>query len=183
MLLFRDTNPTANVDICQGVMFSCEQCEKQYAYLHKLRHHELWLCKGRPSETVILSSPRRTGSRNYFELPITPPPEEGKGDLVTEQHEGKEGSEELEVEGEKSEELDGNTMHLFPCFLCDRSFPSNNTRKKHKRKAHKEQQAQDLVRLWNALHITHCFHYIFRSLVMPLLKKEGMLSKRLSQNH
>ena len=90
-------------------MFACELCEKQYAYLHKLRHHELWLCKGRPSETVILNSPRRTESRNCFELLITPPPEKGVGYLVTSQNEGEEKCDELEVE-EKSEVLEVDTM-------------------------------------------------------------------------
>ena len=88
-------------------MFACELCEKQYAYLHKLRHHALWLCKGRPSETVILNSPRRTESRNCFELPITLPPEKGVGDLVTKPNEGEEKCEELDVGGEeKSDELE-----------------------------------------------------------------------------
>ena len=60
-------------------MFTCELCEKQYAYVHKLRHHELWLCKGRTSESVMLSSPRRSGSRNCFSLP--PTPDKGEGEV------------------------------------------------------------------------------------------------------
>ena len=77
-------------------MFTCELCEKQYAYVHKLRHHELWLCKGRTSESVMLSSPRRSGSRNCFSLP--PTPDKGEGEV--------EKNEELELEsGELESEV------------------------------------------------------------------------------
>ena len=53
-------------------MFNCDLCQKQYAFVHKLQHHRQWGCKGRPSETCILNSPRRPGSVNLLLLPPTP---------------------------------------------------------------------------------------------------------------
>ena len=56
-----------------GRMFECELCgEKHYAYVHKLKHHQLWSCEGRQSETCMLSSPRRSESQNCLALPPTP---------------------------------------------------------------------------------------------------------------
>ena len=81
-------------------MFTCELCEKQYAYVHKLRHHELWLCKGRTSESVMLSSPRRSGSRNCFSLP--PTPDKGEGEV--------EKNEELSCPSVESGELESGEL-------------------------------------------------------------------------
>ena len=75
-------------------MFSCERCEKQYAYLHKLKHHKVWSCKGQPSKTCN-SCPRRAGSRNCFTLPPTPEKGEGDVEVGNGQKEGEEKTEEV----------------------------------------------------------------------------------------
>ena len=87
-------------------MFSCERCEKLYAYLHKLKHHKVWSCKGQPSKTCMFSCPRRAGSRNCFTLP--PTPEKGEGDV-----EVGNGQKEGEEEGGVKEGGEG-------CELCFR---------------------------------------------------------------
>ena len=66
----------------KGVMFSCELCHKQYAYIHKLEYHKVWQCKGLPSESCMLTSPRRKGSNNCYVLPPTPAKGEGDTELV-----------------------------------------------------------------------------------------------------
>ena len=76
-------------------MFSCESCEKQYAYLHKLKHHQEWSCKGQPSKTCMFSCPRRAGSRNCFTLPPTPEKGEGDVEVGNGQKEGEEKTEEV----------------------------------------------------------------------------------------
>ena len=76
-------------------MFLCESCEKQYAYLHKLKHHEVWNSKGQPSKTCMFSCPRRAGSRNCFTLPPTPEKGEGDVEVGNGQKEGEEKTEEV----------------------------------------------------------------------------------------
>ena len=76
-------------------MFSCERCEKQYAYLHKLKHHKVWSCKGQPSKTCMFSCPRRAGSRNCFTLPPTPEKGEGDVEVGNGQKEGEEKTQEV----------------------------------------------------------------------------------------
>ena len=110
-------------------MFSCELCEKQYAYVHKLHHHELWQCKGRPSESVMVSSPRKSGSRNCFTLPPTPEKGEGEEEEKIEEvscprsgESGEQESGELEsgeVESGEQDKAEGevsrglNVFHIF----------------------------------------------------------------------
>ena len=102
-----------------------------YAYIHKLRHRELWLCKGRPSETVILNSPRRSESRNCFELPPTP----AKCHQDVELDEAEESD--IEYEEERGSKVDG-VEEEFLCDECEKAFPSKNARKKHKKKNHRQ---------------------------------------------
>ena len=78
-------------------MFLCESCEKQYAYLHKLKHHKVWSCKGQPSKTCMFSCPRRAGSRNCFTLPPTPEKGEGDVEVGNGQKEGEKKTEEVAV--------------------------------------------------------------------------------------
>ena len=114
-------------------MFSCERCEKQYAYLHKLKHHQLWSCKGQPSKTCMCSSPRRAGSRNCFTLPPTPEKGEADVEVGNGQKEGEEKTEEVatvtavlvnereeneEEENEDSEKVEEVWIYkYFRCFL------------------------------------------------------------------
>ena len=56
-------------------MFNCDLCQKQYAFVHKLKHHKQSTAvelQRRLSETCILNSPRRHGSVNLFSLRPTP---------------------------------------------------------------------------------------------------------------
>ena len=115
-------------------MFSCELCDKQYAYPHKLHHHALWLCKGRTSESCMLTSPRRSGSRNCFLLPPTPEKGEGEAELVEELKETNR-NDDVEVTNRKVD----NEEEVFPCDACGKSFPSKNSRRKHKKKKHPQQ--------------------------------------------
>ena len=124
-------------------MFSCELCDKQYAYPHKLHHHALWLCKGRTSESCMLTSPRRSGSRNCFLLPPTPEKGEGEAELVEELKETNRNDDE-EVTHRKVE----NEEEVFPCDACGKSFPSKNSRRKHKKKKHPQQSLVLLVILY-----------------------------------
>ena len=114
-------------------MFKCDQCDKQYAYVHKLQHHLVWNCKGNKSETHMLSSPRRSGSSNCFVLPPTP----AKGD------------DDVELVGAGKEKDDSDIEHCeeggsevkgveeqYICDECEKGFPSRSAKKKHKRKYH-----------------------------------------------
>ena len=115
-------------------MFSCELCDNQYAYPHKLHHHALWLCKGRTSESCMLASPRRSGSRNCFLLPPTPEKGEGEAELLEELKETNR-NDDVEVTNRKVD----NEEEVFPCDACGKSFPSKNSRRKHKKKKHPQQ--------------------------------------------
>ena len=100
-------------------MFSCELCEKQYAYVHKLHHHELWQCKGRPSESVMVSSPRKSGSRNCFTLPPTPEKGEGEEEEKIEEVSCPRSGESGELESGEQDKAEGevsrglNVFHIF----------------------------------------------------------------------
>ena len=149
------------------VMFSCDLCEKKYAYLHKLHHHELWLCKGRASEAVILNSPRRSQSRNYTVLPPTP----DKCDQDVELAEV-----EAEAEAERGCKEDGVSVEEeFYCDQCEKGFHSKNARKKHKKKYHR-QHHQEVGRPKLRLFKHLLFHGIFRwTWVVAICRMKKML--------
>ena len=117
----------------KGVMFSCELCHKQYAYIHKLEYHKVWQCKGLPSESCMLTSPRRKGSNNCYVLPPTPAKGEGDTELVELVEEQKARNEHVLIEC-----VEGGVEEVFTCDICGESLSSKNSRKKHKRKKHRQ---------------------------------------------
>ena len=49
-------------------MWSCTECHKTYAYLHKLQYHQTWSCPGRKSTSDVCDLARRPLSSNIFSL-------------------------------------------------------------------------------------------------------------------
>ena len=83
----------------EKVMYHCDQCGKNYAYLHKLKHHMTWLCKERAQRLDLKVEPRRELSSNIYHLPtIDESEEEGDNDMKEEKVEDGEGGCELEKE-------------------------------------------------------------------------------------
>ena len=83
----------------EKVMYHCDQCGKNYAYMHKLKHHMTWLCKERAQRLDLKVEPRRELSSNIYHLPtIDESEEEGDNDMKEEKVEDGEGGCELEKE-------------------------------------------------------------------------------------
>ena len=83
----------------EKVMYHCDQCGKNYAYMHKLQHHMTWLCKERAQRLDLKVEPRRELSSNIYHLPtIDESEEEGDNDMKEEKVEDGEGGCELEKE-------------------------------------------------------------------------------------
>ena len=117
-------------------MFKCDQCDKQYAYVHKLQHHLVWNCKGNKSETHMLSSPRRSGSSNCFVLPPTHAKGDDDVELVGAQREKDDNDIGHFEERERESEVKG-VEEQYICNECEKGFHSKNARRKHKKKYHR----------------------------------------------
>ena len=46
--------------------FQCMDCDKKYAFLHKLKNHQVWSCKGKEGEKLEIDVARRAHSSNVF---------------------------------------------------------------------------------------------------------------------
>lgn len=83
-------------------MWSCTQCPKTYAYLHKLQHHQTWSCPGKKGTSGVCDLPRRPLSSNIFSLDqeVKEGSDFKDGSDVKEESDVKEGSDEKESKEE-----------------------------------------------------------------------------------
>ena len=81
-------------------MWKCSDCHKTYAHLHKLQHHQSWLCQGRKGTSDVCHDARRPLSSNIFLL--------DQGGLVGDDSELKEG----EKPAKEREPAEGKEVEL-----------------------------------------------------------------------
>ena len=97
-------------------MWSCTECHKTYAYLHKLQHHQTWSCPGRKRTSDVCDLARRPLSSNIFSL-------DKESEEVNEGGAVKEGEKPTEEENEGANEdkevaLKVGSQQLIKCCLA-----------------------------------------------------------------
>ena len=120
--------------------FQCMDCDKKYAFLHKLKNHQVWSCKGKEGEKLEIDVARRAHSSNVFCV-------KSKGEDPVD----------AEPVGANPSKVDflKCTYHslpeyifqklIFTCNLCLKPLESKNAIKNHKRRFHKVRVVQNEV--------------------------------------